>query len=465
MLDGPPVSSPAGIVCSVCLHSYTEELGFSSHGLPDIDIQAAAQSPPSQDELVKVLRLVVGLVVRSEDNNEHVNAMQSLAYDDQVTMMSIVESVLGDLAQMPGEFTRDAATAVPAVAPSDAVKEMEALQCDLRRTNERYQVQHERLVAVEAELQRIQDENQQLDELVTSLRVVERERDALRDEQDEWKHMAELVKKQERQLDMLRGRVEEAAELRRQVRELESRNTDLFKSADMAAERSSSDLMDKHRSATRATERRLTELQEAHEAVCQERDDLESRCHKLEEQRLTDQEQLHTLLERVRLLELGRGVHSVSLAEEVNESSSAMPGPDNALDVDPLQVELDALRSRASSHDLHAVFASVLSDTKTMREQARTREAEACRRLSQIKCKMDKEDVELLANLVKEPCTEYDLLYEHLQACSKVLDTVCGTISDMQSENYLPNLNLTIWNANAQLFDKNWRSWPRPIKD
>ncbi|WFD20692.1 hypothetical protein MCAP1_002943 [Malassezia caprae] len=362
-VDTPSDLGDGAALFEVLAGVYTEELGVESQRLPDIDIQAAAQSPPSQEELVKVLRLVVGLVVRSEDNNEHVNAMQSLVYDDQVTMMNIVETVLADFAQIPKEDAQDAATVSP-VAP-DAAQEIEALQRDLERANERCQTQHERLVAVEVELQRVQDEHQQLDQLVTSLRAAERERDTLRDKQDEWRHMAELMKKQDRQLDTLRTRAEEAAELRRQVRELESANTELSNSAGVAAERSASDVMDKHRSAIRASERRLTELQEAHETVCKERDELESRCEKLEEQRRTDQEQLQTLLERVQSMELEQGMHSVSLAEEISETSSAMPRQANA-SVDPRQADLDTVRPSSSAH---AILAAALSDTKTMQEQ------------------------------------------------------------------------------------------------
>ncbi|WFD28322.1 hypothetical protein MNAN1_003331 [Malassezia nana] len=279
-----------------------------------------AQSP-TDDELVKVLRLVVGLVVRSEGNDQHVHAMQSLSYEDQMTMMNLVESVLAsvepsDSAEPLEGIEADATTSSSSQA---AAQEIAALQRDLDRMNESYQVQHERLVSVEAELQRVQDEHRQLDQLVASLHQVERERDALRDEQEEWRLMVEQSKKQERQLEMLRARAEEATELRRQVKELKSKNKALAHDMANEADRSASDLREQHRSAARKSERMYAELEEAHEAVTQERDVLEARCYQLEEQRRADQKQLDTLLERVRTLDLEMGSLAPTLADETGE--------------------------------------------------------------------------------------------------------------------------------------------------
>jgi len=405
---------------------------MSQNELPDIDTRAASQSPPAQDELVKLLRLVVGLVVRSEDNKEHVNAMQSLPYDDQVTMMSIVESLLADPAQTPSqEGAQDAKVCVRTGAadiPEEMEKEIQALRCDFERATERCQIQHERLVTMEAELQRVQEEHQQLDQLVESLREVERERDALRDKHDEWRHMAELTKKQERQLDVLRDRVGETAELRRQVRELESKNTELTNAVNSAANRSAMDLTDKNWSERRAMERKYAELLEAHETVCRDRDKLECRCCKLEEQRRTDQEQLSTLFARIRSLELDESLHMLSLVPETREPPAAEPVRKAALEAElkQLQNEQDRLPSSDNENHSHAVIAPIFSDTKLMRDQARLKEAETRKLLSQLEKKMDEEDVVLLADIITESFAQQDLLYQRLQATSEELDKVRG---------------------------------------
>ncbi|WFD24367.1 hypothetical protein MEQU1_003066 [Malassezia equina] len=336
------VEDAHGLLDGAALFEVLAGVYAEQHGIRNetVDIQAAKARPPNDQELVKLLRLVVGLVVRSEDNNEHVNAMQSLAYDDQVTMMSIVESVLADVPQSP---PLEAAT-TPAV-PDQAAQEIEALQRDLERANKSYQAQHERLVTVEADLQRVQEEHHRLDQLVASLRDVERERDALQDQQDEWKHMAEQSKKQARQLDVLRDRTEKAADLRRQVKELESRNSELATALADATDRSASDLMEKHRSAHRLSERKYAQLEEAHEMLVHERDTLEARCYKLEEQRRTDQKQLDTLLERIRTLELDAGVLVPTLAEETSDSLSfALPDR-----TDPRDMQAEGWDEQATS--------------------------------------------------------------------------------------------------------------------
>ena len=92
-------SSPSGMRCARSSAS-SALLVHDSRSYADV-LQADAEPLPAnfedERERLRLLRLVLGIVVKSDDNDAHIAAMQSLPYNEQVVMMQVVESVLTEL--------------------------------------------------------------------------------------------------------------------------------------------------------------------------------------------------------------------------------------------------------------------------------------------------------------------------------------------------------------------------------
>lgn len=307
-------SSPSGMRCARSSAS-SALLVHDSRSYADV-LQADAEPLPAnfedERERLRLLRLVLGIVVKSDDNDAHIAAMQSLPYNEQVVMMQVVESVLTELDRPAAETP----------APGPAAAELDALRRDAARHSDRAADFHEQLTSAEAHLDRLSSENKALTAELATVRAAVRERDALRDELDELRHLADQSKRQERALDKLRERAEMANELRRQVRELEQQNAEL---AGQAKDPSAPDTarVDQHR-----TERRVAELEDSCETLANERDALAARCKELE---------------------LVRATHRAA-----DDAPSGDSAADIAGSLAAVQAEITALRNNAESKEHEA---------------------------------------------------------------------------------------------------------------
>lgn len=212
---------------------------------------------------------MLGIVLKSDNNDEQVRAMQDLSVDEQVTMKYVVEDVLANFPSP--EDPRFSENNEKSSNANQYRQELNALRRDLARANERVSEYHEQLGHIESEFERATAENKELASQLASFRSLEQERNTMRDLLDEYKPMIDAYKKQERTLGKLRERAEETLELKRQVRELEIKNAELVEQASDAVDRSASDFAGKQRAVSLKSDRKYAQLEDQHAELVKER--------------------------------------------------------------------------------------------------------------------------------------------------------------------------------------------------
>ena len=263
----PPRSSSLETLHRRVVSFCTQELHIPEEVLPVIDIkEASKERSPSKSDLLKLLRLVLVIVLKSDHNDEQVNAMQTLSLDEQLIMKQVVEDVLSD-------YTSSDTTPPTTKEPIDGGanrEEVITLRRDVELGKQRLSDCQDQLAHTESHVDRVTTENKELLSQLSALRQIQHERDALRDQLDEAKPMLEAYKKQERSLSKVRERAEEATELKRSVKELEKQIAELMEQSSEAADRSASQLAEQHRSVTLKSDRKYTELVEEHTQLAHE---------------------------------------------------------------------------------------------------------------------------------------------------------------------------------------------------
>ena len=438
---------------NLCLRigSYVEELHIPLHKLPTIDIPASSSKKKqaiATSELLKLLRLVLGIVLKSDNNDEQVRAMQDLSLDEQVTMKNVVEDVL---ANFPSP--EDAHFSENNEKNSDANQyrqELNALRRDLARANERVSQYHEQLGHIESEFERATTENKELASQLASFRSLEQERNTMRDLLDEYKPMIDAYKKQERTLGKLRERAEETLELKRQVKELETKNAELVEQASDAVDRSASDFAGKQRAVSLKSDRKYAQLEDQHAELVKERNVLQAQFALLEDKRHQDQIQLQSLLERVRSLEVDDTHHRDTLPDALRSSVSQVEHTQ-----DPLPITRNVEKShdaqllgqvQSAQHssrqnvgygtlDLGTTLAAVQADITAMRNNNTSRRSEIEHLLRKLEKKWPKDagksstkDIKNVSNLLADSFQHENLVLERLQHCWDQANTV-STIS------------------------------------
>lgn len=396
--------------------SYADELHIPGHKLPSINVQAATKkTEQGTSELFKLVCLVLAIVLKSENNDEQVNAMQNLSLDEQVIMKQVVEEVL---ASHP---TPDDATDGSAQAANDATcAEVSSLRRDLARANERVAEYQDQLAHAELQLERITAEHTEMLSQVAALREIEHERDALRDQLDEAKPLVDAHKKQERMLEKLRERVEETTDLKRQVKELEKQNAKLEEHACKAADHSAIDLAEKHRTASLKADRKHADLLEQHTQLKRAHEALQAQYDRVCDERRQDQSQMQGLLERVRTLE-EEGSHddldaSFTLADDQGEDEKP---------------HYDSNDAPTDSADVGTMMSGIMADITALRNNATSKRAEAESLLRKLEKKVPKEagkssskDIKIVCNLFADSFRHEDLVMQRLQRCWDHVHTV-----------------------------------------
>ena len=235
----PPRSSSLETLHRRVVSFCTQELHIPDKVLPVIDIKGASKErSPSKSDLLKLLRLVLVIVLKSDHNDDQVNAMQTLPLDEQIIMKQVVEDVLSD-------YTSSDMTPPTTKEPMEggaSREELNSLHRDVELGKQRLSDCQDQLAHAESHVDRVTTENKELLSQLSMLRQIQHERDALRDQLDEAKPMLEAYKKQERSLSKVRERAEEATDLKRSVKELEKQIAELMEQSSEAADRSASQL-------------------------------------------------------------------------------------------------------------------------------------------------------------------------------------------------------------------------------
>lgn len=420
----PPRSSSLETLHRQVVSFCIQELHIPEDVLPVVDIKGASKKrSPSKSELLKLLRLVLVIVLRSDHNDNQVNAMQTLSLAEQMIMKQVVEDVLSDY---KSSDIIPPATAEP-IDGRASREELETSRRDVELAKQRLSDCQDQLTHAESHLERVTAENKDLLSQLSMLRQIQRERDSIRDQLDEAKPMVEAYKKQERSLSKVRERAEEATELKRSVKELEKQIAELMEQSSEAADRSASQLAGQHRSATLKSDRRYTELMEEHTQLSHEHEKLKIQLEKLMEERRQDQTQMHSLLERVRTLEVDTPHDELapSLHLETQHQEFDLISPHEE---DPM---LPA--------DVTAMMDAVKADVAALRNNLTSKRSEAENLLRKLEKKVPKEagkssakDIKNICNLLTDSFRHENLVMQRIERCWDHVNTVCLTVTYKQ---------------------------------
>lgn len=413
----PPRSSSLETLHRRVVSFCTQELHIPQDILPVIDIKGASKkrSPPDS-ELLKLLRLVLVIVLKSDHNDEQVNAMQDLSLEEQMTMKHLVEDVLSDYKS----YDTTPPTSMEPINDSASREELETLHRDVEMARQRFSDCQDQLTNAELHVEHVTAENKELLSQLSMLRQIQHERDSIRDQLDEAKPIVEAYKKQERSLSKVRERAEEATELKRSVKELEKQIAELKEQSSEAADRSASQLAGQHRSATLKSNRMYADLMEEHTQLGHKHEELKLQLEKLMDERQQDQTQMHSLLERVRTLE-------VDIPHDELTPS---------LHLETQHQEFDAISSpeedTTSPADVTAMMEAVKADVTALRNNLTSKRSEAENLLRKLEKKVPKEagkssakDIKNICDLLTDSFHHEDLVMQRLERCWDHVNTVC----------------------------------------
>lgn len=416
------------------IFSYSSVLGMDEDQFPVIDVKSASKKKPlNYDELLKVLRLVVDIVLKTDDNDQHVSAMQNLPVDQQVVMKAVVENIMSDTTSTEAPTTDE--TEVSGVV-NHTSGNTEYLEKELAEEKRRSAERQDQLAQFETDIERLTKERDELAASNASLREVEKERDTMRDQLDEWRQIVDQSKKQEKTLEKLRERAAEAAELKRQVKELEKSQAHSNSKSTEKKDRYVSELTDKLKAEHQKLEQKIDEWEKKYSQLEKEHSTLQTDFKVLQEEKQADKDQLTSLLERVHTLEqdgLPRpDLDALSSTDAMTELQAKVTQLE--LENKSLMDRLDSTTSSVSgSHDKsEASFADVQAEIVAMRNNSKSKETEALNLLNKLEKKWSKDgnksvgkDMKAVRDLLSESFQMDDVVIQRLQACSDQTVEVC----------------------------------------
>lgn len=340
--------------------------------LPKVDTKAAGRKPPAEEELAKLMRLVLGAIAKSPENDAQIGAMQSLPYADQMVLMRVIESVLATL-QAPQEAEEE--EAAPDISTDMNQRELESMRRELAKKTELVNLHQDQLASAEAQIERLTEENKEMNAVLPGLRDSERERDTFRDQLDESRPIIEQSKRQEVQIEKYRSRLEETSDLQRELQDLRTNEQDPKTTA--GSRSTEADERAKH------IERRYTSLQEEYTALESEKQRLQAHCDALEADHKADQTQMKGLMDRVQAFEIQDGSAKTEREAHDPDTITALRG-----EVSDLQQKLELSTVSASSRQSvqetsdsiesrESSLAAVHAEITAMRNNARSKEKEA----------------------------------------------------------------------------------------
>lgn len=348
-------------------HSYEDVIDWEG-AVPLIDITPT----PSNDQLVKLLRMVLGAIAKSEDNDTQISAMQSLPYEHQMVLMRVIESVLAE-GKTPEQSFQE-----PETSLLSEPKELEQVRRELAKQIELVSLHQDQLASAEAQVERLTEENKEMAAVVRwatltklpSLRESERERDTFFGQLEEWRPIVETSKRQTAQLEKYRKRLDELTELRRETQKLRTENARLTAKADANASA-------KNPKSSSGSEQDTFQDQIAQ--LSQQNAELQARCDTLESNRIKDQNELQELNQQIQSMNLTSDVPKAEGKSHNEETITSLRE-----EITRLQNELACLSSRSeplqdtsTPHTRESGLAAVRADITAIRNNARSKEKEA----------------------------------------------------------------------------------------
>lgn len=255
------------------------------------DLNALARDSSSSD-LVKLGRLVLGIVLRSERAGDHIQAIQSLDIEDQQQLMVAIEHVMSSLETIGEEedgaqgqaateedgedVVRGANSEESAVKlrsekeaieklylelmeshrtlqanfedketeRSEAVKELARyreeieekrqlqadvlMRQDIERLKEELRRSEDNLAEAESEVERLTTLSEEVTRKNEDLQKKAEEGVRLKDQMDEYRHVSEKLQRTENVIEKYKRKLEEGADIRRQLKILEEQNAELI---------------------------------------------------------------------------------------------------------------------------------------------------------------------------------------------------------------------------------------------
>lgn len=298
--------------------------------------------------------------------------MQSLPYADQMVLMRVIESVLATL-QAPQEA--EEVEAAPDTSTDMNLRELENMRRELAKKTELVNLHQDQLASAEAQIERLTEENKEMNAVLPGLRDSERERDTFRDQLDEWRPIIEQSKRQEAQIEKYRSRLEETSDLQRELQDLRSSEQDL--KTTVGSRSTEADERSKH------IERRYTSLQEEYTTLESDKQRLQARCDALEADHKADQTQMKGLMDRVQALDVHDG--SVKTDREAHDPDTIATLRGEISDLQQkLEMSTAPSSSRQSAQEApdsiesrESSLAAVHAEITAMRNNARSKEKEA----------------------------------------------------------------------------------------
>lgn len=379
------------------------------------------------EELCKLLRLVVRVVIKSDENAEQVGAMQQLPYEQQVTLMKTIEAAL---AAPPASSHPQLSTLEEAPMAADQSTEAKHLR-------EALALHQDQLTSAELEVERLNAENKQLRAAEQALRSCERERDALRDQMDEYRYLVDQAKKNDATLEKYQRRLDDMGDLRRRVKSLEQQNSLLIQEklaleSGTNAARQSKD--DAQAISAKRLKRQLEELQHRHDQLTEEHGQRQVHVASLEKQCEDNKAVIDGYLERIRALEHSPGAGASDVrSNDLVEAPGDTDMSSLRLEITHLQKELDArghtpdtqasAQPSISRQEYEAGLAAVQAEITAMRNNAKSKEQEAqslLRKLAKKKSgdgKSTPKELRAVMDLLQDSFQQDDHVLQRLRGC------------------------------------------------
>ncbi|KAJ3020272.1 UNVERIFIED_CONTAM: Protein Hook 1 [Siphonaria sp. JEL0065] len=404
---------------------YDEVLGQThvSTALAVPNLTAIARDDDTE-EVLKFAQLVVTLAVQCENNQKHIERIQSLAPESQHALMLAIEQIMSRLQEAAAfaeanDLDRPGSSA--AILADEKVI-LEAENSSLHEQLRNLKAKYEELQAEKRELQFGMKEMQQasgqegagatagpasadfvlrsqIDILKAELEKSEARReeadvlsrqqaasikeltkkfdDASRraeevnhykDQLDEFKHYADKLQKSEAMIEKYKKKMEESSDLRKQMKTLENQNSQLLERSQQLEEEyrkvsSYKPLMDTYKEQIAALESKNSSLQVENSKLEFEVNENRGKVERLDALRRNDLDQIQMLEDQVRELELmgGLAVSSEgSLGNDLNNSLRAK--------IAQLEQELHTVK-QSGGHDRIYVLENLLEDSNRLKQK------------------------------------------------------------------------------------------------
>ncbi|KAI9358583.1 hypothetical protein DFJ73DRAFT_757870 [Zopfochytrium polystomum] len=370
---------------------YEEVLGQNTSGLDVPNLTSIARDSDVL-EIVKLMSLIIALAVQCEQNQKYIQQIQLLDAAAQHVLMVTIEQVMTRLGE-----ARVAESPTSAISPfageeklqlenenrliRQQLEEMKAKFTDMEhekdllqsrvRDMEEQSVSQLSGVGKADFLLRTEVDNLKADMWADELAKKTEENTRLKDQLDEFRHFADKLQKSEAMIEKYKKRMEESADLRRQIKLVETQNQQMLERNNQLEEEyrklsSFKPLMETYKEQIGSMEGKNSALMVENSKLDFELKELKIKLERMDAQRKADADQMQLLEDQVRELELNSStpVSGGSLGSDLTSSVNT------ALRARVAQLERDLERaSKDDKAERIKSLESALDDATRMKEK------------------------------------------------------------------------------------------------